>query len=366
MAGIQDQVAFLKHQEEFDAILGSDFPEPHVSILADESPAGLPLYHEACVYHPPTRSIFVTSNQIPNPPNQQNLATEDKHIKLSRVYDTYQGSSTESNVAKVEDITFPQIDGAMLNGGVNLGPDHILFCAQGSKDPSDPSGIIKVAVPSEGSNVTTSEVVIGSFHGIPFNSVNDVVVHSLDSSIWFTDPQYGFHQGIRLQPQLPNQVYRYDPGNGLIRAVADGFVRPNGLCFSPGLDTLYVTDTGAIHGSPLVPNNPAGPSHIYAFDIVYPGGRAEPQLVNRRVFAYAPGKVPDGIKCDTRGNVYAGCGDGIEVWNPSGVLIGTIKVAGGVANFCFGENGVLYACNETRLLRIHLRGEGVKGALLGI
>ncbi|PKX90194.1 SMP-30/gluconolactonase/LRE family protein [Aspergillus novofumigatus IBT 16806] len=353
MAGSQDQVAFVEHQEEFDAILG---PDPHVSILADESSAGFPLYHEACVYHAPTRSIFVTSNQIPNPPNQQNLATGDKHIKLSRVYDTYQRSPTESNVAKIEDITFPRIDGAMLNGGVNSA-DGILFCAQGSKDPSDPSGIIKVAVPSEGSSVTTSEIVIGSFHGIPFNSVNDVVVHSLDSSIWFTDPQYGFHQGIRPQPQLPNQVYRYDPRNGSIRAVADGFVRPNGLCFSPGLDTLYVTDTGAIHGSPSVPNDPAGPSHIYAFDIVYPKGRTEPMLVNR---------PPDGIKCDTRGNVYAGCGDGIEVWNPSGVLIGTIKIAGGVANFCFGENGVIYACNETRLLRIHLGGEGAKGALLGI
>ncbi|KAF7180927.1 hypothetical protein CNMCM7691_000056 [Aspergillus felis] len=361
---VSDQVVFLSHQEEFDAILGSNFPESHVSILADESPERLPLYHEASVYHPPTRSVFVTSNQMPNPSHQQNLATGDKHIKLTRVYDTYPGS-TESNVAKTEDITFPHIDGAMLNGGVNLGPDHILFCAQGSKDLSNPSGIVKVAVPSEGSGDTTLEVVISSFHGIPFNSVNDVVVHPLDSSIWFTDPQYGFHQGIRLQPQLPNQVYRYDPGNGSVRAVADGFIRPNGLCFSPGLDTLYVTDTGAIHGSPSVPFDPAGPSHIYAFDIVYHGERTEPQLVNRRVFAYAPGKVPDGIKCDTYGNVYAGCADGIEVWNPSGVLIGTIRIPGGVANFCFGENGVIYACNETRLLRIHLRG-GVKGALLGI
>ncbi|KAF7122736.1 hypothetical protein CNMCM5793_000846 [Aspergillus hiratsukae] len=352
-------VTFLQHQEEFDVILGA---EEHVSIL-DESPAGLPLYHEACVYHPPTRSVFVTSNQMPNPSHQLSPATGDKHVKLFRVYDPYQGSL---DVAKVEDITFPHIDGAMLNGGVNFGPDHILFCAQGSKDPSDPSGIIKVAIPPEGSGDTTAEVVINSFHGIPFNSVNDVVVHPLDSSIWFTDPHYGFHQGIRLQPQLPNQVYRYDPSTGSVRAVAEGFTRPNGLCFSPGLDTLYVTDTGAIHGSPSVPFDPAGPSHIYAFDIIHPEGQTEPQLVNRRVFAYAPGKVPDGIKCDTRGNVYAGCADGIEVWNPSGVLIGTIGIPGGVANFCFGENGVIYACNETRLLRIHLRGECVKGALLGI
>ncbi|GIJ86813.1 hypothetical protein Asppvi_005709 [Aspergillus pseudoviridinutans] len=313
-----NKVAFIKHQApEFDAILGPNPPEPQVSILADEGPAGLHLYHEACVYHQPTRSIFVTSDQM----------TNLKHIKLSRVYDTYQGSSTESNAAKVERITFPHIDGAMLNGGVNFGRDHILFCAQGSKIPSDPSGIIKVAVPPEGSSDTTSEAMISSFYGISFNSPNDVVVHP-DSSIWFTDPQYGFYQGIRPAPELPNQVYRYDPSSGSIRVVAEGFVRPNGLCFSPNFNTVYITDTGADPGSP--PFDPAGPSHIYAFDIVLPEGQTEPQLVNRRVFAYAPGKMPDGIKCDTHGNVYAGCGDGIEVWNPSGVLIGTIQIPGGM------------------------------------
>lgn len=50
--------------------------------------------------------------------------------------------------------------------------------------------------------------------------------------------------------------------------------------------------------------------------------------------------VPDGIKCDVYGNVYSGCGDGIEVWNPAGTLIGTIVIpGGGVANFCFGKDG---------------------------
>lgn len=361
------EVSFIRYQEsEFDAILGH---EVHVSVVADAGTSGLALYHEACIYHKPSRSIFVTSNQLPNPSSHQNPATSNKHVKLFRVYDSSganltEGSSSSTNI--VEEVTFPKIDGAMLNGGVNFDSDHILLCAQGSKDQNDLSGIIKVAVPSKGTSETVSETVINSFYGIPFNSVNDIIVHPKDASIWFTDPHYGFHQGIRPPPQLPGQVYRYDPRNGSIRVVADGFVRPNGLCFSPDLNTLYVTDTGAIHGSHSQPFNPSGPSHIYAFDIVNRNGRPEPILVNRHVFAFAPGRVPDGIKCDTRGNVYAGCGDGIEVWNSTGVLIGTINVPGGVANFCFGEEGAIYACNETRLFRIHLHGEGVKGALLGI
>jgi gluconolactonase len=141
-----------------------------------------------------------------------------------------------------------------------------------------------------------------------------------------------------------------------------------------------VTDTGAIHGPTDVPIDQAGPSHIYAFDIVYPkrttpasedhtsspSPSSEPILTNRRTFAYAPGKFPDGIKCDLTGNVYAGCGNGIEIWNASGVLLGAIKVEGGIANFCFGEKGTLYACNETRFWRFGLYGERVRGALLGI
>jgi gluconolactonase len=92
-----------------------------------------------------------------------------------------------------------------------------------------------------------AELLVTSFYGRPFNSPNDVVVHS-DGSIWFTDPNYGWEQSIRPQPKLPNQVYRYDPATRGIRAIADGFNRPNGICFSPDEKTVYVTDTDWIHG----------------------------------------------------------------------------------------------------------------------
>lgn len=101
----------------------------------------------------------------------------------------------------------------------------------------------------------------------------------------------------------------------------------------------------------------------YAFDLsIYHG---EPFLTNRRVFAMADQGIPDGIKCDLNGNVYSGCGDGINIWSPGGVLLGRILINGGVANFCFGRNGELFALNERRLWRVQL-GAGVKGALLGI
>lgn len=101
----------------------------------------------------------------------------------------------------------------------------------------------------------------------------------------------------------------------------------------------------------------------YAMDLVYYHG--QPSLTNKRLFAMADTGIPDGIKCDTGGNVYSGCGDGINVWSPGGVLLGKILVAGGAANFCFGRNGHLLILNETRLWRAQL-GFGIKGALLGI
>lgn len=101
----------------------------------------------------------------------------------------------------------------------------------------------------------------------------------------------------------------------------------------------------------------------YAFDVIRRHG--SPFLTDRRVFAMADIGVPDGIKCDMAGNVYSGCGDGVNVWNAGGSLIGKIYVPGGVANFCFGPSGEMFLLNEHKVWRAQL-GEQTKGALLRI
>lgn len=75
--------------------------------------------------------------------------------------------------------------------------------------------------------------------------------------------------------------------------------------------------------------------------------------------------IPDGIKCDMEGNVYSGCGDGINVWSSGGVLLGIVKVEGGASNFCFGREGAMYILNENRLWKAQLL-KSVRGALLKI
>lgn len=65
-----------------------------------------------------------------------------------------------------------------------------------------------------------------------------------------------------------------------------------------------------------------------------------------------------GVHCDSDGNVYAGCGDGVQVWNPSGTLIGKIYVGTTVANFQFAGDGRMVICAETKLFYATLNASG--------
>lgn len=70
--------------------------------------------------------------------------------------------------------------------------------------------------------------------------------------------------------------------------------------------------------------------------------------------------VPDGIKSDTNGNIYSGCGDGVHVWNAQGVLLGKIKApVGGIGNLVFCGKGRLVFHSGERLYLAHIAAEGV-------
>lgn len=330
-------VSFQSYSTSFAQILG---PSPGITLLYEST---LPLFHEAAIYHPPTESLFVSSNQIVS----NSPSTGNRTIIISRVTGLTSASDTH-----LESIFAPGV--VLANGGVNYintlpGPDSFLvWCSQGDLENAASGGLVAMSATSP-YNTTN---LVSSFYGRAFNSPNDVIV-SEDGSLYFTDPTYGYEQGVRPAPELPHHIYRYVPATGGIRTMADAFIRPNGLAFSPDESVLYVTDTGAASGSG--PINPIGPATIYAFDIHLASG--SPFLTNRRLFAYADLGIPDGIKVDTMGNVYAGCGDGVHIWNAGGDLSGKILVQGGIANFGFGEAGVMFLLNENRLYRVDLSRE---------
>lgn len=225
--------SFAVYHASFEEIIG-DSPE-----LVVEFELEWPFAHEAGVFFPQHDAVYITSNQITRDDGQE------RSIVVSRMQWAANGSWTRSQI----DTTLH-----MGNGGCEY-QGQILFCDQGNH--SNRGGLIVM----ETFPPYKVQKLIDSFHGRRFNSPNDVVVHS-DGTVWFTDPVYGSEQGICPKPQLPNQVYRFEPDTGDIRAVADGLQRPNGLAFSPDESTLYVTDTAWIHGDGSTDDT--RPSTMYA------------------------------------------------------------------------------------------------------
>src|SRR5712672_3610489 len=89
-------------------------------------------------------------------------------------------------------------------------------------------------------------VIANSYQGRQLNRPNDVVVKS-DGAIYFTDPW-------SLATAAPNQwdlsfngVYRVSPDLGTLTLLADDFLIPNGLAFSPDESVLYIDDSRRGH-----------------------------------------------------------------------------------------------------------------------
>ncbi|HEY8382029.1 MAG TPA: SMP-30/gluconolactonase/LRE family protein [Microvirga sp.] len=196
-------------------------------------------------------------------------------------------------------------------------------------------------------------VIADRFEGRRLNSPNDVVVRS-DDSIWFTDPAYGIdsdYEGHKAASEIGAcHVYRVDPQSGAARIVADDFVRPNGIAFSPDERRLYVADTGATHVKD-------GPKHIRAFDVAEDGA-----LSGGAVFATCTAGLFDGFRCDEEGRVWTSAGDGVHCYDPDGTLLGKVLVPEGVANVVFGgiKRNRLYICATTSLYAIMVQVNGAK------
>lgn len=308
-------ISLLSYHPDFASAVGASASARLVSDLPWEA------FHEAGVYSRADNSLYVTSNfrDLRDSINVTVVSLDDYSVSSRKIpgMAAGNGGTTYHPPGSDRDATPPL---------------HV-YCDQGGFD--SPSQLLAYDPAAD-----ASWPLLTSFLGRDFSSVNDVRQHPETGDLWFTDADYGYFQHFRPEPTQPKQVYRFDPSTGAVQAVADGFVEPNGLEFSPDLKTLYVSDTGAAQFE-KVPRNPAT---VYAFDVVGDGKR----LANRRMFAFVDTGFPDGVHCDAAGNVWAGAGDGVHVWNPEGALLGKIFVGEESNNFAFAP-GKVFVFSNSRL-----------------
>ncbi|MFM7206307.1 MAG: SMP-30/gluconolactonase/LRE family protein [Planctomycetaceae bacterium] len=188
-----------------------------------------------------------------------------------------------------------------------------------------------------------------NYKGRRFNSPNDCTVHS-SGAIYFTDPPYGLPEGWgddRRELDVCG-IYRVTP-DGTVTLLCDTMTRPNGICLSPDEQRLYVAQS-----------DPQAP--IWKVFAVQPDGTLDAGRTffdGTKLLAERKKGLPDGLKVDLQGNVFATGPGGVLVLAADGTHLGTLLTGQATANCCFGDDGTtLYITADSHLCRVRLSTTG--------
>ena len=191
--------------------------------------------------------------------------------------------------------------------------------------------------------------LVDNYQGKRLNSPNDAVFSS-SGDLYFTDPPYG----------LPNRwndprreldfcgVYRLSP-DGKLTLLTKEMTRPNGIGLSPDEKTLYVAQSDPEKAIWM------------AFPIQGNGSLGEGKVLHDVTAAVdkLPG-LPDGLKVDRDGNIWATGPGGVYIFTPDGTLLGRISTGERTANCAWGDDGsTLYMTADMYICRVKTSTLGV-------
>lgn len=186
------------------------------------------------------------------------------------------------------------------------------------------------------------QTLAGTYQGKTFNSPNDLVYDS-KGNLYFTDPTFGF--GKEASEIGFSGVYCLNKQEEVALLLKD-IPFPNGIALAPDEKTLYVADS-----------NPEL-AMIWQCSINSKGvlGAKKPFFDATKLYQESAVKqLPDGIKVDSKGNLFVAGPDGVLVLDKMGKHLGTIattKVTGNCA-LAVAEK-FLYITADDALLRISL------------
>ena len=214
---------------------------------------------------------------------------------------------------------------------------HLVLCQHGDR---------RVSKLVDGKFVTLAD----KFEGKRLNSPNDLVYHT-NGDLYFTDPPYGLPGQMKdPKKELDFQgVYRLKP-TGELTLMTKVMSRPNGIGLSPDNKTLYVANS-----DPEIAN-------WMSFPVKEDGtlGEGKPFFDSTdMVKAKKPG-LPDGLKVDQQGNIWATGPNGVFVFDAMGKHLGSIITNDKTANCGFGDDGsTLYITANDKLIRIKTKVKGL-------
>jgi len=224
------------------------------------------------------------------------------------------------------------------SNGLNVDSQgRIIFCEHGDRRVS--------RLEKDGGKRT----LVDNYQGKRLNSPNDSTFKS-SGDLYFTDPPYG----LPKQMDDPRReldfcgVYRLS-SDGQLTLLTSDLTRPNGIAFSPDETTLYVAQSDP-------------EAAIWMAYEVKPDGT----LGKGRVFFDATAWVkegkkglPDGMKVDVDGNLFAAGPGGIHIFAPDGTHLGTLETGEATANCNWGDDGsTLYITADMYLVRIKTATKG--------
>jgi gluconolactonase len=192
-------------------------------------------------------------------------------------------------------------------------------------------------------------VLADRYQGKRLNSPNDGIFHP-NGDFYFTDPPYGF-AGQDEDPAKElsfNGVYRLR-ATGQLELLTRELSRPNGIAFTPDRKRLWVANSDPARKIWMI------------YDV-----KADGAIANGKVFYDVTREgadgLPDGLKVDKQGNLWATGPGGIWAFSPAGKLLGRIEPPEVPANCAFGDadGKTLYMTARTGLYRIRTNVEGIR------